>query len=222
MAISINTIQSPARRRSTILRITNNRELELRVPRRMNIGSIADFLSNNIPFLQKSLNVSPQSKLPMYISNQSTCYLYGKEYSVLLHTAKRFSVQLNEEHAELLFDVTSPRLPRKKFYSLVSPLLLQHLQERIQYFEPRISTKKHNNLRLKYVRSLWGSCTTAGNLTFNVRLIHYPPEVIDYVVVHELAHLVHHNHSKTFWDLVRAHYPEVAEARSLLKESRFG
>lgn len=222
MAISINTIQSRARRRSTILRITNNRELELRAPLRMNIGAIADFLSHNIPFLQKSLIVSPQSRLPLYISTQSTCYLFGREYSVLLHATKRFSVQLNKERAELLFNVTATRLPRKKFYSLVSPLLLQYLQERIQYFEPRISTKKHNKLRLKYVRSLWGSCTTVGNLTFNIRLIHYPPEVIDYVVVHELAHLVHHNHSKIFWDLVRTHYPEVPEARKILKVSRFG
>ncbi|MFZ6021892.1 MAG: M48 family metallopeptidase, partial [Patescibacteria group bacterium] len=98
----------------------------------------------------------------------------------------------------------------------------RHTEERIAVFEPLVSQRKHHRIRFKYVKSLWGSCTTTGNLTFNLRLVHYPPEIIDYVVIHELSHLTHHNHSKVFWNLVRTHYPEVTEARRILKESRFG
>jgi predicted metal-dependent hydrolase len=67
-------------------------------------------------------------------------------------------------------------------------------------------------------RRRWGSCSGHGALSFNWRLIMAPPEVLDYVVVHELAHLAHPNHSRAFWDLVRRHYPDAARERRWLKE----
>lgn len=222
MAITINTIQSSKRFRSTTLKITNNRELELRAPSRMAISSIAEFLSNNTIFLVKSLSIPKQNKIPPTILSGDTFYLFGALYSIVLERAKRTTLQINKQDNIVSVQTRTNRLQRKKFYELLAPELTQYLAARIAIFEPQISQKKHRRMRLKYVKSLWGSCTTTGNLTFNLRLVHYPPEIIDYVVIHELSHLTHHNHSKVFWDLVRTHYPEVTEARRILKESRFG
>jgi len=66
----------------------------------------------------------------------------------------------------------------------------------------------------------WGSCSKQGNLNFNYRLIHLPLELLDYVVVHELCHLVEFNHGRKFWDLVARAIPDYKELRRRLKATR--
>ncbi len=85
-----------------------------------------------------------------------------------------------------------------------------------------MSDKKFGSIRTKLVRSLWGSCTRTGNLTFNKKLILYPLEVIDYVIIHELAHLQQHNHSSKFWDIVEKYCPEHKRLRFALKKRIYG
>jgi len=67
-------------------------------------------------------------------------------------------------------------------------------------------------------RYRWGSCTVQGNVDFNWRLIKAPMFVIDYVVVHELAHLIESNHTSRFWNVVRAAAPTMEKAKAWLKE----
>jgi len=64
----------------------------------------------------------------------------------------------------------------------------------------------------------WGSCTPNGTVNFNWRLVKAPIFVIDYVVVHELAHLIENNHTSKFWNIVRASTPTVEKAKAWLKE----
>jgi hypothetical protein len=72
-------------------------------------------------------------------------------------------------------------------------------------------------LRIADQSSLWGSCTRAGVVSLSWRLLLAPPEVFRYVVVHELAHLVHHNHSARFWALVERQMPEYESLRIWLR-----
>ena len=72
-------------------------------------------------------------------------------------------------------------------------------------------------LSLSSARTRWGSCSLKTGIRLNWRLIHFPPPVIDYVVVHELAHLREMNHSARFWAIVAQHYAEHRSARSELK-----
>lgn len=68
-------------------------------------------------------------------------------------------------------------------------------------------------------RYRWGSCTINDNVNFNWRLIKAPMFVIDYVVIHELAHLLESNHTARFWGIVRAHTPSMEKAKAWLKEN---
>ena len=74
-------------------------------------------------------------------------------------------------------------------------------------------------LSFKYNKSNWGSCSHDGNLTFSTRLFLAPEPVVDYVIIHELAHLKHHNHSKAFWNLVATAMPEYRRCTAWLKEN---
>lgn len=78
---------------------------------------------------------------------------------------------------------------------------------------------KPNRIFMKNQRSLWGSCSTKGNLNFNRVLADAPLEALDYVVIHELAHLREMNHSKRFWAIVAAWCPEHKARRRWLREN---
>lgn len=76
----------------------------------------------------------------------------------------------------------------------------------------------YTSLRITGARSRWGSCGAGGRLNFTWRLIQAPVEIIDYVIVHELAHLVVRNHSSKFWERVRRHIPDYAQRRKWLRD----
>ncbi|NPA72859.1 MAG: M48 family metallopeptidase [Gammaproteobacteria bacterium] len=75
------------------------------------------------------------------------------------------------------------------------------------------------SMTVKGYKSRWGSCYPDGRIQFNWRLMQAPTWVIDYVIVHELCHLVHANHSADFWALVQKHYPKTAEAKAYIRQS---
>lgn len=83
---------------------------------------------------------------------------------------------------------------------------------------PAESARPLRRVSVRDTTSRWGSCSPAGNLNFSWRLIFVPEPVFDYVVAHEVAHLVHMNHSAAFWKLNDSLTPEMRTARRWLKE----
>jgi predicted metal-dependent hydrolase len=69
-------------------------------------------------------------------------------------------------------------------------------------------------------RTKWGNCSRLGNLSFNWRLVMTPPEVIDYIVVHELAHLIEPSHSQRFWLVVQSHCPQFERHKAWLRDNQ--
>lgn len=75
------------------------------------------------------------------------------------------------------------------------------------------------NIRIKDQKSRWGSCSSKENLNFNWRILMAPEPVCDYVIIHELCHLVHMNHSADFWQLVESLCPQYRQYRKWLREN---
>lgn len=76
----------------------------------------------------------------------------------------------------------------------------------------------YTRITIRDQKTRWGSCSSTGTLSFNYRLMFAPPRVLDYVVVHELCHLTHMNHSRDFWNLVATVMPDYKQYRTWLKE----
>lgn len=89
---------------------------------------------------------------------------------------------------------------------------------RVDYYAEKLKVN-YNRITIKEQKTRWGSCSSKGNLNFNWRVIMAPIEIVDYLVVHELCHLVHMNHSKEFWTLVQSSLPDYEKRQQWLKEN---
>ena len=108
------------------------------------------------------------------------------------------------------------KLTREKVIALAEEAL-KVIPARVEYFAKVIGVT-YGKITIRNQKTRWGSCSSKGNLNFNCLLMLAPPEVLDYVVVHELCHRKQMNHSKAFWAEVEKVLPDYKEARKWLKE----
>ena len=94
---------------------------------------------------------------------------------------------------------------------------LETIPTRVEYFA-RIIGVTYGNITIRNQKTRWGSCSSKGNLNFNCLLMLAPPEVLDYVVVHELCHRKQMNHSKAFWSEVEKVFSDYKKSIKWLKE----
>lgn len=116
-----------------------------------------------------------------------------------LHTSAQWAVAIKKQ-LECYFaqQATHIILPKVDYYSQLTNL-------------------SPSSVKIRQYTARWGSCNNKGQLSFNYLLMMLPIEVIDYVIVHELCHLQHLNHSKHFWQLVSKYYPRHQEAKQWIK-----
>jgi len=101
---------------------------------------------------------------------------------------------------------------------VVAADFMPEIQERVHELNRQHFRKPINGIKLKHNFSNSGSCSTKGNINLSTRLLFAPDKVIDYVIIHELAHLIEMNHSPRFWKLVEKAMPEYRECERWLKK----
>lgn len=90
-------------------------------------------------------------------------------------------------------------------------------ESRVAFYH-KITGGSYASITVRDQKTRWGSCSSRGTLSFNYRLIFAPPAVLDYVVVHELCHLTHMNHSKAFWSMVGTVMPDYRIYKNWLRD----
>jgi len=106
------------------------------------------------------------------------------------------------------------------FQKLYRKLARAYLRRRLEQLA-RLNGFNFKKFRLSSARTRWGSCSAKGTISLTWRLILAPPEIIDYVIIHELAHTREKNHSRAFWNLVAKHLPDFRQRRRWLKQNGF-
>ncbi|MFH1174646.1 MAG: M48 family metallopeptidase [archaeon] len=101
---------------------------------------------------------------------------------------------------------------------LIGGSRLPALQQRVKTLNEQHFQFRLGKISFKYSISRWGSCSKSGNVNLSTRLLFAPDDVLDYVCIHELAHLREHNHSPAFWKLVETAMPDYKEKEQWLKE----
>ncbi|WP_282131196.1 M48 family metallopeptidase [Pseudoalteromonas aliena] len=163
------------------------------------------------------------------------CKQYPFETKKICIYSEQVNVQFEQGHysgvkpqlAGLLITV-SKRVKHQqlKYQKLLEEYLKEQLtayiEMRLTYFCTQMNEALPHNLSIAIYKRKWGSCNSKRDLTFNLHLIGAPQHIIDYVIVHELAHLRHLNHSKAFWQRVEKFYPDYKSASQWLKINGMG
>lgn len=197
--------------------------LQVKAPERMPLAEIEKFLRQKEGWIQKHLDIVNAG----IIQNPSKQYQDGDE---VLYRGKSCLLKVEEagygnrciiyfKDAALYLQVpigasADQRKEAVEFWYRKQAKLL--LPSKAEYYASVLKVR-YNGIRIKDQRSRWGSCSAKGNLNFNFRLIMAPDEIADYVVVHELCHLIHMNHSKDFWNCVESVLPDYKKRRQWLK-----
>ncbi|OHA87048.1 MAG: hypothetical protein A2566_03780 [Candidatus Zambryskibacteria bacterium RIFOXYD1_FULL_40_13] len=111
------------------------------------------------------------------------------------------------------------KTPGRAEFLLLKETARKLVKERLEYWNMHYKFR-YVRVSIRNQRSRWGSCSKSGNLNFNFRIATLPPNLVDYIIVHELCHLGEFNHSEKFWNLVAQKIPDYAELRAELKKIR--
>lgn len=155
----------------------------------------------------------------LFIDGEHFRYL-GENYPldiVLDESLKEPEVKLIQDTFCVLIPYEDAGLIRFALEKWYRERALVEIIRRVTAFQPLFKVKP-TAVKVKTQQKRWGSCTSKGNLLFNWKLIMAPGPLLDYVVVHEMCHLVHLNHSKAFWQLVEKVMPDYQQRRQALRD----
>jgi len=138
--------------------------------------------------------------------------LFGSAHTLEVSTGRR---AVRREPGRLVVSAPAPHAA-KVLVGWLKTQAIETLAPRAAHFAARLDVAPPD-VALSNARTQWGVCTETGSIRLNWRLVHLEPALADYVVAHEVAHLVELNHSKRFWNLLAKLYPDWREARERLE-----
>lgn len=210
------------RQRHMNLRVRPDGSLRVTCNKGISRKQIALFIRESEEFIKKCLGDINEKKIrypsKKFISDESYLYL-GERFPLRLvwSWSQKIKIRVYDGIIEITAPLSSRSLERQeamhKFLQKEAKIVLK---ERVENFAQKMKLYPHS-LSVRGQKTRWGSCSSQGRINLNWKLMAAPPEVIDYVVVHELAHLQHMNHSLDFWSLVSQFLPAYQEAKRWLR-----
>ena len=167
----------------------------------------------------------PQTPPRQYISGETHRYL-GRQYRLKVREGEESSVKLTRGFLTVVTpdktDVAQVQTLVEEWYRAQAKRVLpERLAAMLTRFS-RVKLPAEPQLSIRKMASRWGSCTEAGVITLNLKLMQVPKAYIDYVIVHELCHLVEHNHSTRFYRLLDQMMPDWRTRRERLNACEMG
>ena len=208
-----------SKRKTLSLSINENADLVVRAPHRASYDEIQKFISEKSVWIdnkQRLIKARLEDNLNQHSSDK--CLYLGSLYPLKIDNNSIEPISFNGQ----MFTITNVNRERislslkswykKRFIEVALP--------RLSYFSDKHNLKV-NQVRVKEQKTLWGSCSSKNNINLNYLLIMAPMKVIDYVIVHELVHTIHKNHSAKFWQKVETIMPKYKETRYWLKDNGY-
>lgn len=221
--IEFQVIRRP-RRRTASISVKPDGTVRVLVPASLSDDQVTELVERKSTWIQNKIShfeaIRSNEKDKEYVSGESVIYL-GRSYRMeVVEDASsdavklmngRFIVRVHHglDHENRKFQI------RARFSVWYQQKAAVRLREKVVRFAKQMKIAP-TTVGVKGYTSRWGSCHSDGRLYFNWRIIMAPHSVVDYVVVHELAHLVHGNHSKKFWKLVESILPDYTERKKWL------
>jgi hypothetical protein len=209
-----------SKRKTIALQITDNATLIVRAPFGIDEKRIWEVIqkhSNWIENKKKEIEErDPKALKKEFVNGEGFLYL-GKHYKLYIVDNQGIPLKLEDG-----FYLSRKFLDkaREVFIDWYKKEAFKKISERVKWYAQK-SNLKYNKINITSAKKRWGSCSSNGNLNFSYRLIMAPISVIDYVVVHELAHLEEKNHGKNFWIKVKMLMPDYKKQEDWLKKNGY-
>ncbi|MCD7783298.1 MAG: M48 family metallopeptidase [Firmicutes bacterium] len=151
-------------------------------------------------------------RVPLETTDEEAALIAEKKSTWIKNTIEKMKARTEErENSPDMGKLTAEDI------KALSKKALEVIPARVRYYSKLVGVN-YGRITVRNLVSRWGSCSEGGNLGFNCLLMLCPPEVVDYVVVHELCHIVHMNHSEEYWAEVERVMPDYKEHKSWLDE----
>ncbi len=203
-------------RRKTLSIEVGHHGVKARAPMRMRHGSIVEFVIAKQNWVKRHLDALPEIKPDLRLEDGAQLLFGGLsfELSVALGSSKPVYISLDS----IVVPIKQSHLPLErsignKLIRWYKTVAYQELERKVAHYSRlmNIPTDKSLSIKVRDYKRRWGSCDSKGALSFNWRIVQAPTEILDYVVIHELAHCHEFNHSKRFWDIVTRQMPNWKE-----------
>ena len=214
-------IRFSSRARRVSIRIEPPDQVIVVAPKRTSAKLIEQLIDKQSFWIETQLNKLKQKQ--HVIESEATICLFGTIYQkkVICDTSFPLGILIKDKTIILNFIDQDTRklkqLIKSELDMFVKKTARVYLQKKTKLLATKMSVS-YQKLTLRNQKTRWGSCSSQDNLNLNWKLVHYPPEIIDYVIIHELSHLTHHNHSHQFWSCVAHYDPDYKQHRNYLKK----
>lgn len=213
-----------SRRKSVSIFIQPSKEVIVRAPIQMSDAVIKQLVQSKSDWIIKKLAQMPEFyQEPQKDYNDGDKIFYrGKEYRLRVFAdslVKQSKIIAKEEEICVYRKVGEEVITKDLLILWYKEQARSRILERINDYQNLVQ-RPIKTIRIKSQKSRWGSCSSKGNLNFNWRIILMPDALFDYIIVHELCHLKQLNHSKQYWDLVKAILLDYKERERSIKQNR--
>lgn len=198
----------------------NNGKIKVSAPSYANDWEIEALIYKNIKKIITVIDVHDNYR-KIVINHNGTGYVYvfNEKYPLQL-TQENVHTKIINRQVFLLKDAGSYDKNVKKLHSFLKQKFSYKFEQSLNKWAKTMNLD-YKNLTIKTMIRKWGVCyPQTEKIVLNTKLIHFNPTVLEYVIIHELSHLVHHNHSKPFWYHVEKYMPNYREKIEILKKPR--
>ncbi|PTW01322.1 hypothetical protein C8C76_105102 [Halanaerobium saccharolyticum] len=216
------------RRKTMGIIVDHERNLIVRSPKNTAETKIEEVLKKKTNWILSKLKemdkIKPAPKEKEFMTGEKLPYL-GRRYRLEVNPAEISIVEVKLYQGKFIIDYPvdiedKEEQRREKIRVALIDWYREHAKEKINERVDKYKIKldvEPNNVVVKKQKKRWGSCSNKNNLNFNWKIIMAPMSIVDYLVVHELTHLIHDNHSRDFWATVAAVIPDIKEKKEWLK-----
>ncbi|MFT5612197.1 MAG: putative metal-dependent hydrolase [Polaribacter sp.] len=219
--MTVQILRSP--RRKTLSLEVGYEGIKARAPARMREVVIKQFIARKRSWIENTLAKLPPLHAPLNLQNGCELSVLGQTYPLLI-TKGQNAIHI-DANQRLVVPVSSrtnsPELAlRNKLTKWYKQVAMRHLELRVRNQAGKmLENSLTPKIKVRDYKRRWGSCDHRGDLSFNWRIIMAPERVMDYVVVHELAHLQEFNHSRRFWNIVEQEMSDWRDQQRWLSDN---
>lgn len=205
-----------SKRKTASLRITKEGTVEVRCPLKLSSVFIEEFVHSKQEWIERHIAIRQQQnkqKTKFSLCYEDTILYRGKAYPILAQIGKQSG--FNGSFFYLPPNLDNEQI-KNKVIAIYKKLAKEYIEKRVLEYVSKMGVMP-TAIKINSAKTRWGSCSGKNSLNFSWFLILAQDSVIDYVVVHELAHIIQHNHSNQFWAVVEQVLPDYKERRQGLK-----